>query len=309
MKRNGIGFGLFLIFIGIIAIMFLYGYLDYRIFFFLIRNMPLVISMLLIVNGINLILNKYYFVKFITWTAFFAVLLTYGYYNHQNIKNSNPQRTVSTEDHFEELSPNTKKGKLDVSLGALNFEIGSTDVNLYEGSSTGVGIKHQLSYENDKETAVANLDETGKDIFSIISDFFSKGEIVREAKVNLNDDIVWDMNIELDAAQSVLDMSKLNVEKVDINFNAGDFKMIFGDKHDYTKVDADINAGSAKISVPKAAGIKLKVDSSLSLNDFQDITMEKLDGYYISPNYKEAECKIEMNIDFTAGNLKIIGVD
>jgi len=81
MKKNnsGIFFGLFIIFIGIVLILSQFGMLDLdKIVNFLSDHISTIISLLLIVTGVNLVFDKYNGVKFFAWTAFFAVLLISG---------------------------------------------------------------------------------------------------------------------------------------------------------------------------------------------------------------------------------------
>ncbi|NLD47010.1 MAG: hypothetical protein GX660_07400 [Clostridiaceae bacterium] len=305
MKKKGAEAGLFLIFIGAVVLMIKVGLLNMKIIYFIVSHKILVAAMLLILTGINLIFRKIHFIRVITWTGFIVslVLFSNNYKNEIVFENYNGEKTVYTEKKLEK----TKEGEIKVDLDALAFKLASTGENLYDVESVGVDLRHKVEYKEDGDADVKVNVGSGNAALNIDS-LIKTGRIDREAELLLNDEVLWDMDLELNAADAQLDVSKLKVGKVKLDGNAGSFKLILGDKHDKTKVNIDANASDVQVSVPQSSGIKVDFGGQLSSNEFKGLEFERKDGDYISRNYEEAENKIDIKVDVKAGSLEIIGV-
>lgn len=305
MNKKGVELGLFLIFVGVVFLLVQTGLLDMKIIRFIENHKIMVVAMLLILTGINLVFRKIRFIGAVTWIGFLIALVVFSnFYKYETVIEINSTEKTA----FSERKPeNTMEGELKLDLGALDFKLGSTDGNLYEGKSVGLDLKHNAKYKEDGDAEV-RINAGSSSAVRNIDSLFKTGKIDREAELLINDEVVWEMALEFNAASAQLDMSKLKVEKVKLDGNAGEFKLILGDSHNYTKVNVDANASDVQISVPRNSGIKLDFDGQLSSNDFIGIEMERKDGSYVSKNYKEAENKIDIKADLTVGTLEIIGL-
>ncbi|GAE88590.1 hypothetical protein [Acetivibrio straminisolvens] len=219
MKRNngGIVFGIFMIFIGIIVILAQFGMLNFdKILSFVLNNIPVIASLLLIVAGINLIFDRYSIIKIFTWTAFFAVLLISGsFYSGatENKSRRNVEESYSRS-FAEEKMPKTEEGQLKMNLSGQKLKIGSTDSNLIEGVITDSGIKYEVDYKKNNKTAVIDfkvksgfsLDDIRNFAFS--NDFFAKNLATGEPlEVLLNSDMVWDIDLNVGGIDAEIDLS------------------------------------------------------------------------------------------------------
>ncbi|WP_265443943.1 LiaF domain-containing protein [Acetivibrio straminisolvens] len=320
MKRNngGIVFGIFMIFIGIIVILAQFGMLNFdKILSFVLNNIPVIASLLLIVAGINLIFDRYSIIKIFTWTAFFAVLLISGsFYSGatENKSRRNVEESYSRS-FAEEKMPKTEEGQLKMNLSGQKLKIGSTDSNLIEGVITDSGIKYEVDYKKNNKTAVIDfkvksgfsLDDIRNFAFS--NDFFAKNLATGEPlEVLLNSDMVWDIDLNVGGIDAEIDLSSLRVEDFELDGGAGNIKLVLGDRHPSTKVDIDAGAAKFNIFVPKDSGIKIDVDGLLSSIEFNGLVLEKKNKSYISPGYDKAKNKIEIEIDIGAGALEINGI-
>ncbi|WP_010251403.1 hypothetical protein [Acetivibrio cellulolyticus] len=308
MSRKGIGFGVFLIAIGILAFLIQFGILSGSVLMVFINHAELTVSLILIVVGINMIFKKYSFVKVLTWLAFFVVMIVYGNYAEVDVEKSSndTSKTFAVEQYKE-----TGNGELNLSASAINLNVGSTDANLIDGMVKNVGIDHKENYKNDNETAIIKFETNSKDVFeNFFKNLFTAGKfsIDRKCNLNLNSSVVWDVKMDLDAIDSDIDLSDLKVKNLDIDGDAGSFKLTFGREYKSTKAKIDADAAKVEVFVPVDSGIRVKIDGDASSTDFNDISLERKGEYYISKNYEEMDEKIELDVQIDAGSLKISGI-
>lgn len=308
MTRKGIGFGIFLIVIGLLVFLSQMGILSWSAFRVFTNHVELTISLILIVVGVNIVLKKYPFVKVVTWLLFFAVMIAYGYYADENInKNTNDSDQTYAIEH----NTKTEKGELKIKASALNLIIGPTESNLIDGMVKNLDIEHTVAYKKDNKTANVKFEINDKKVFqNFFETLLSKGEISvdRKCNLNINSNIVWNVDMEIDAADSDMDLTDLQVNQLDIDGAAGSIKLTLGQKYEDTKVQIDADVSKVEIFVPIESGVRVKVDGAASSINFTDIEMQREGSYYLSKNYKNAENKIDIDAEMNAGSLKIKGI-
>lgn len=318
MKKNSIIVGLVFILIGVVIIAWQLEFLDFSIFYsvfkFVFRNLPKVISVMLIVIGINIIFSKYRFVKFITWVAFFAAIIIlsqlYQYNQEQNYNvKREADKSINSEmnddeniNHFEiDKKDETLYGELDANLGVVKININSTDDKLIKGNINGLSFKEPVvNYKDDNKKAKIKLKAPD------FKDIFNKDNIKNiDSNLYLNEDILWDINLNLGVADTEIDISNLQVEDLKLNGGAGDFKLIIGERQE--EIEIDINAGASNIDiyVPENSGVKVKSTNVLSSFQINGIEMVKDNKHYVTENFDDAENKIKIDVKMGAGNITI----
>ena len=114
--------------------------------------------------------------------------------------------------------------------------------------------------------------------------------------------------MKIDATESDMDFTDLKVKNLDIDGAAGSFKLVLGHKYEDTKVQIDADASKVEIFVPIESGVRVKVDGAANSTNFRDIEMQREGSYYLSKNYKNAQNKIDIDVEMSAGSLKINGI-
>ena len=260
MKKNSIIVGLIFIFIGVVIIGAQLGFLDFSIssfISFIFRNLTTVISMILIVIGINIIFRKYHFVKIITWIAFIAAIIVLSQWYPSNYK----ERSHGNNNYFGiEKKEETLYGELDVELGAVKIDVNSTDDKLIEGNIHGLNVKEPVvNYKDDNKTAKIKIKTFEEFSVSDFERLFNKENIkFEDSNLFLNEDVLWDINLNLGAVETEFDISNLQVEKLKLNGGAGKFKLIIGERQEEIKIDINAGASDIDIYVPKDSGIRVK---------------------------------------------------
>lgn len=213
MKKNSIIVGLIFIFIGVVIIGAQLGFLDFSIssfISFIFRNLTTVISMILIVIGINIIFRKYHFVKIITWIAFIAAIIVLSQWYPSNYK----ERSHGNNNYFGIEKEETLYGELDVELGAVKIDVNSTDDKLIEGNIHGLNVKEPVvNYKDDNKTAKIKIKTFEEFSVSDFERLFNKENIkFEDSNLFLNEDVLWDINLNLGAVETEFDISNLQVE-------------------------------------------------------------------------------------------------
>lgn len=293
MKNRNIGFGVFLLSVGIVLFLVNIGIINWSIIDGLFELWPAIF----IVIGINVIFKNNWIVRTLTWLLFLTAIVSYGYFFEGGAPwagRSNKSQTVSVEKQTE-----TERGTFKVGLGGTRLDVRSTNVKLIDAVVSSPDIENRISYENGKKKAFVDF---RRDRYVITG----PGNIREECLFSLNDSIVWDMDIDAGAVNGTFDMSSLKVEKMDIDIGAGRLKMIFGNKGKTTDVDIDAGASSFDIVLPNNAGAKIKVDGALNNSNLNDLNWNRQGKYYVSPNYDSAESKINMDINMGVGRFNVV---
>ena len=291
MKSKKIGFGVFLLSIGIIWVLVNFGIIDWSIFNAVYTLWPLIF----VAIGVNIIFINNEIVKAVTWLLLLTVLVFYGYYTVGNIHSGEP---VKSSYFAIEKLPEIERGELKLSLGFVNLDIGSNSKNLMDGTFSDPNIFNTVDYKDGKKTAVVSFTQKNKYPFP-------KGINTNDydGKLSINDGVIWDISAKLGAANGVIDMSALKIGTFDADIGAGNLKLIFGDNYESTNVKIDAGAAKLDLVVPASAGVRIRTEGLLGKEDLDDLNWEKNGGYLTSPNYNEAESKINMDITMGVGEL------
>ncbi len=140
---------------------------------------------------------------------------------------------------------------------------------------------------------------------------FLPGNREREWTVLLSRDIDWEFNVKTGVSKSELDLSKLKVNKLNLKGGVGSIKVRFGDR--VKKANAVINAGVSqlRVLVPKATGVRLKVNRGISSSDFRNINLRRVgredDNVFETPDYEQAGKKLNLDIDIGVSNFAVEG--
>ncbi|MCR4435666.1 MAG: DUF5668 domain-containing protein [Clostridiales bacterium] len=292
MKDRHIGFGIFLLTIGLLWILMNFGILTWPIFDAAFKLWPLIF----VVIGINIIFKNNAVIKTVVWLAFLAAIILYGYFAGGSTGHMSPPDrggNISIEKPAE-----TRSAKLNLELGGATVEMGSTGEKLVDAAISDPDIKHSVTYENGKETAVVNIDKTRVSVVSHES-------VNSSCRLDLNDGIPWDMVVKTGAVKGGLDLSRLKVRSLNLNVGAAKLDLTLGGNYESTMVKIGAGASSIDVNVPEDAGVKIKIGGALNSTNLKELGWVKEGDYYVSPNYNGAAGKIQMDVDMGVGSFKV----
>ncbi len=180
---------------------------------------------------------------------------------------------------------------LSLKAGAGKFLISDDTVNLINARIKGTKAKYSMK-DSQKDSIV------WIDIKSETKNFRLFNDKPAKFNLKLNRNPVWNLDLELGAAKSEIDLSDLKVKNLVLKTGATKTEIKLSDLLKKTYLNIDMGVASLKIKIPQNAGCKILGNMGLVKKDLPDF--EKTDdGIYKTSNYETAETKII--IDFNGG--------
>ncbi len=281
MRSKHLGFGVFLLTIGIIWLL-----VNFRLIegLSILNSLIVLWPLILVVVGVNVIFKHNPVVKLVTWLLFLAVIISYGYFAETKYVENDKDNAVITE----EISQETKHGEFNIAMGAEKIELDSKTRNLFD-VNIARPVDSSVSYRDGKETAAINFEKKSYSPFN-----FRGGKQL--SSFHLNEDVTWDIKVDTGAVSGRLDMSDLEVEKFSLNMGFGNMDLDFGTYSGKTLADINMGFSNVNAFIPKSSGVRVRMESGLTGSNLKALKWEKQGEYYISPNYDTAESKIDIEL-------------
>ena len=177
-------------------------------------------------------------------------------------------------------------------------EISSSTRDLVRGIARGTYTDYYFNTEKAGNKANVTLD-LEKENFKIIG-----GDIKTKLDIQLNEEPVWDLDLEIGAAKAFFDLTDYKVKRINLQTGATDTKIKLGNLYNEIYIDVQMGAASLEIKIPREFGCKIDGDMVLIKKDLENFT-KKNEGVYISENYNNNENKIYINVEGAAASLKV----
>ncbi|MGF7056587.1 LiaF transmembrane domain-containing protein [Brassicibacter mesophilus] len=291
MKKNSIFLGVFFIFIGLFWLLSNMGLITWSIWEAVVDLWPLVF----VIIGISIIFNDKNIIKSIAWIIFLVIIFAYGFFIQYN--ENQPFKSASPS--FElQSNQNIKNAELSIDLSGVNLNIDSTKNNLINTSISSPYVIHNVSYGNNNETASIEFKEKKHRTFPVTKKSYN-------ATYNLSDNIIWDIDANIGAVNGKIDLNNIKAKSLDIDCGAGKLDIMLGTLLENSNIDIEAGATSVNLIVPSDLGVKIRFDGGLKSSNLGELGWTKTDTYYISPNYTNANSKVDIDIDIGVGNLSV----
>ncbi len=237
---------------------------------------------------------------FLAVTIFASVKFTTGFINNDfevSFDDDN-YHNYTVNEYKEDYDSSINRAILNLDAKAGDFNIDSVSSELIYVKTIGTDNKFYLSkYDNDR---TSNLKfKMKKTRFH-----FGKGNYKNKVNISMNENPVWDLNLDVGAASIDLDLTKYKIEKLDVDMGAASLDVKLGALNHKTDVIVEAGASSINISVPKEVGCEIKTDDVLSSNSYDNFRKIK-SGLYRTSNFDEVQKKIYINIDCGVSSVSI----
>jgi len=237
---------------------------------------------------------------FLAVTIFASVKFTTGFINNDfevSFDDDN-YHNYTVNEYKEDYDSSINRAILNLDAKAGDFNIDSVSSELIYVKTIGTDNKFYLSkYDND---GTSNLKfKMKKTRFH-----FGKGNYKNKVNISMNENPVWDLNLDVGAASIDLDLTKYKIEKLDVDMGAASLDVKLGALNHKTDVIVEAGASSINISVPKEVGCEIKTDDVLSSNSYDNFRKIK-SGLYRTSNFDEVQKKIYINIDCGVSSVSI----
>lgn len=130
------------------------------------------------------------------------------------------------------------------------------------------------------------------------------GRVRNRWDINLSKAVPLDLDIDLGAGQSDIDLRGLKLQRVEIDMGVGEMTLdLQGPHQESFNVKIDGGVGSGKIYLPSEVGVRVKVDGGIGSVDAHGLT--KQGGSYVNEAYGKSAVVIEVDIDAGIGSLDL----
>lgn len=195
--------------------------------------------------------------------------------------------------------------KLQIEFASLHFKAGGgaftlADTSSYLVEAEAKGFKEDFTLsrsDNENESSIHFTKERTR--FSI-----TKGKIKNRINFKLNPNPVWNLDFDLGAASTELDLRPFKVKEAIFDVGAAFLKIKLGDLNDSSFIRIDAGASSIEIEVPESSGCEIKTDVSLSSKKFRDFNKIKND-LYRTENFDTSDKKIFIDIDSGVSSIRV----
>lgn len=185
--------------------------------------------------------------------------------------------------------------RLDLNAAAGKFYIRNHTSKLFEFENEGNSDPYIITTSLEDSTAIIHVKH---------KDHIRNKDLDNSAWLSLNPGPVWDLDIDVGAADLEIDVSDFKVERVDIDGGASKIALKLGSKCKFTKVNIDAGASGINIEVPYESACEIKTNTVLSsrnIDGFNKIS----GGLYQTPNFTDAANQILIEIDAAVSGVEV----
>ncbi len=130
------------------------------------------------------------------------------------------------------------------------------------------------------------------------------GRVRNRWDIHLSNSVPLDLDIDLGAGQSDIDLRGLKLQRVEIDMGVGEMTLdLRGPHQESFNVKIDGGVGSGKIYLPSEVGVRVKVDGGLGSVEAHGLS--KQGGSYVNEAYGKSAVVIEIDVDAGIGSLDL----
>jgi len=311
MKNKNVFWGVILVVIGALFIFDNLGWFDFSF-----RSLFDMWPVLLIIWGISMLpINSGLKTTLSVITVLLAVFIgsTRDYSDHWSTKlrNNVHMRSVNWDNSEDDSSQSddvytyTFNEEYDASIktAILNMDIAAGKFRIEDTTSYLIDFEAENNIGQYTNEVMKNGSTT--EIYVRLEDsHFRSGRNKNRAYIKLSTEPVWEMKLDVGAADFVGDLREFKVSIVEIDGGASSIKLKIGDKQDETNIDIETGASAVKIYIPELAGCEVISNTVLSDLDLNGFIKEG--KTYRTQDFKDKKQKIYITLDAAVSALNVI---
>ncbi|NBI07171.1 LiaF transmembrane domain-containing protein [Senegalia massiliensis] len=289
MKGRNLSLGLIFIALGTLWILGNMEIINFSVFD-IMRSFFNLWPLILIIIGINISI-KNNTLKTILWILFIVIVIGYSFY----INDSSYEKSRYVEEEVVEMNEDTIKGKLNLDLGATKYDVVSKD------------NENNLAYiKSNKNYQIKESLNNSSQILTISNDLSHSFSDDNKLNVNINNNIIWSIDIDTGASNGELNLENVKVQNLDLDMGAGKIDAKLGSLNNTTYINIESGASKIVLNIPEDAGLKIEMDGALNSTNIDDLNLvQNADDILVSQDYAEKETKFDVKVDMGVGSFKI----
>ena len=296
MKLGKFIWGIIFISLGLLLLGVNFGWWNNDIFIELLYFWPLIIVMI----GLRFIIRNesLYALIFLLVIAVMVWVAVVNPYNIRNVIEKTTNNATESENIMEKNMNGLTKMNMTINIGAAKMTVkGSSDANLFHLQTENMS-KIETQRNDSNNVSTVKISETGQD-------FFQSGLQNRKFDLSLSQEVPTNLEINNGASSLDFDLSKVRIDKFNLNTGASSGSIRFGSLTDFISGEIKAGASSLTISVPK--GYAVKITNSSALTSFKNvgINLTKNGKIYQTDDYGSNSKKIELVISSGATSITV----
>jgi hypothetical protein len=304
MSYRKIFWGILLVMIGILFILKNTGVL-----FFSWHTMWQLWPVILILWGISVIPVKDWIklvLSFATVVITFFAIQQYGTHkdrdwkfewNDRDTEEKSGDNVVYNNVMSEDYDSLIRFAELKLNIGVGNFVVKDTTMNL-------IDVKHDNSEANYSMTSRKEDSLTVVDL-SLEKGEFNSGKIKNNVEMKLNANPIWDMDLNVGAAEVNFDLSGFKTRHLKLQGGASDIELKLGALLPESDVKIEAGAASITLRIPESAGCEIVSNTFMSSKDFKGFTKTGKQNYQ-TPNFAASTQKIRIDLQAGMASVDVI---
>ena len=196
---------------------------------------------------------------------------------------------------------NLTKAKIIVDFPATNLNIKATtdSTKLIDGEVSYSKASDKPKVERDKSFGqmIIKISQPSTSGLPIIS------SLRNETRIYLTEQIPLEILIKTGASKEKIDLSKLRVDYLEIDSQASDLNITFGDLYS-SRAKIKTKASNLKIKIPQKLAARIAIDSKIKNLSIDD-RFKKRDGEYQTKDFDKAFTRLDIRIESIAGSIEI----
>lgn len=285
--------GIFLLFLGVVFLLQTLNVLRWGLWGTLWQFWPV----LIIVIGLGILLRHYN-----AWLVSLLVLAILGTCLGIAIWQYSPSLSsgIVTRGYSEPLD-GLEYAQIEIDFSAGSVTIGSLPL----GSPNFVEVDSKV--RNSRDTINVDFhqqDGEGELYLSTVNQRVWGGDRIGW-EVRFTKSIPLVINIKSAASSMDLDLSELQVTKLRLDVDAGNYIVTTPSRAGTSDIEIEANAANIEVIIPDGVAAKIQVDTNLSVLDVDENRFPQQGDYYMSQDFVSAENRVELEIDCDVGRVQV----
>jgi hypothetical protein len=197
---------------------------------------------------------------------------------------------------FEAYDTSITEAYLTFDAAAGNFKIIESTGDLFEFERDGNFGRYNYSIKELGPRRDINIElEEGRVI---------TGDMRNKAAIKLNPDPVWDLKVDVGAANVEMDLSAFKVSGIKIDGGASSINIVIGNLSPECKLKINSGASSINIRVPESFACEVNTSTVLSSKDLPGFNKVS-NGTYVTPDFSSQSKNIVIDVEAAVSSLII----
>lgn len=218
-------------------------------------------------------------------------------YDRDNENNANWEDNYYEDQYLsDDYDFDDKYARLHIDAVAGEFEIKGVTSKLFEFESEGNAGRYNAS--------TSRLNDSTLSIKFTQENIRKRRNHKNYFEMQLNQNPVWNLNMDVGAADVEMDLTSFKIKSIDINGGACSLELKLGDKFKKTHVNIDAGASGIEIKVPQESACEVHTSTILSGRDMDGF--DKISkGLYQTSNFSNSKNQIFIDIDAAVSGVKV----